>query len=428
MAFSRPAVDSSVLTAMICSGAVSAQFIAGKATRDALYLAHLDVTDPPVDGDRHRCRLHSAGLCRFPRRFARIAPGTFVPAAFAVSAALLFGSWFLARWAPRAAAQAVYLQISGLGPMLGSGFWLIATERFDPHTARSNFGRIAGVGTITGLVAALVTERIGATLGIAAMLPLLAAINLICAWLVRRLAGPQVLTIHDKGMEIAPDLVADIAAFRAPRSGRCAVSPESGGARAAWDRRGGAGRLRVQGGGRRGVRHGATRCCDSSRCITRVSACWRSWCRVDRHPSRSKSSAWRSRQPRRRSRCWSAGSAVCLSGSRRRARRARGRIDPSRSSLFKTGYEIFFTPIAPHDKRAAKSIIDVGFDRLGDAVGGGLIRLLIMLPGTVHYTALLGVAVGCSAARRRRRAAAQPGLHPLARAQPPRPRRRTRAG
>ena len=40
-----------------------------------------------------------------------------------------------------------------------------------------------------------------------------------------------------------------------------------------------------------------------------------------------------------------------------------------RGSLFKTGYEIFFTPIEAQDKRAAKSIIDVGFDRLGEAVG-----------------------------------------------------------
>ena len=44
----RPALDPAVLTAMICSGVVSAQFIAGKATRDALYLAHLDVTTLPA--------------------------------------------------------------------------------------------------------------------------------------------------------------------------------------------------------------------------------------------------------------------------------------------------------------------------------------------------------------------------------------------
>ena len=55
------------------------------------------------------------------RSLRAIAPGTFVPATFAVSAALLLGSWFLLEWSPRLAAQAVYLQISGLGPMLGSG-------------------------------------------------------------------------------------------------------------------------------------------------------------------------------------------------------------------------------------------------------------------------------------------------------------------
>jgi hypothetical protein len=75
---------------------------------------------------------------------------------------------------------------------------------------------------------------------------------------------------------------------------------------------------------------------------------------------------------------------------------ARAAESTLRSSLFKTGYEIFFTPIAPHDKRAAKSIIDVGFDRLGDAVGGALILLLIMLPSAMQYTALLAVAIGFS--------------------------------
>ena len=52
----------------------------------------------------------------------------------------------------------------------------------------------------------------------------------------------------------------------------------------------------------------------------------------------------------------------------------RGGESVFRGSLFRTGYEIFYTPIPPDEKRAAKSIIDVGFDRLGDALGGGLIR------------------------------------------------------
>ncbi|HEY6507652.1 MAG TPA: hypothetical protein VIY56_06540, partial [Vicinamibacterales bacterium] len=67
-----------------------------------------------------------------------------------------------------------------------------------------------------------------------------------------------------------------------------------------------------------------------------------------------------------------------------------------RASLFKTGYEIFFTPVSPQDKRAAKSIIDVGFDRLGDVVGGGLIALLLVVPVGTASQRLLSTAVACS--------------------------------
>ena len=58
-----------------------------------------------------------------------------------------------------------------------------------------------------------------------------------------------------------------------------------------------------------------------------------------------------------------------------------------RGSLFRTGYEIFYTPIPADEKRAAKSIIDVGFDRLGDAVGGGLVRAADPAAGARSSTA-----------------------------------------
>jgi hypothetical protein len=395
MPSSRREVDSSVFTAMICSGAVSAQFIAGKATRDALYLAHLDVTTLPV------IVVVTALVSIFlvfasSRALRAITPGTFVPAAFALSGALLLASWFVLEWSPRLAAQAVYLQIAGLGPMLGSGFWLIATERFDPHTARMNFGRIAGVGTITGLVAALVTERIGATVGIAAMLPVLAALNLLCAWQIRRLAGPKVLTIHDKAMEVAPDLAAT-----SPRSGLRVLA--------------GAPYLRnlaalvllgtvaatlvdyvfkVQ----------AVEAFGQGDALLQFFALYYAAVSLVAFVVQSVSAplvleklglAITTATPSLALVVGGLGGLVFpgLGG----ALVARAGESTLRSSLFKTGYEIFFTPIASQDKRAAKSIIDVGFDRLGDAVGGGLIRLLIMLPSSTQYTALLGVAIGCSA-------------------------------
>ena len=60
-------------------------------------------------------------------------------------------------------------------------------------------------------------------------------------------------------------------------------------------------------------------------------------------------------------------SAAVLAGS---LIAARGGESVFRGSLFRTGYEIFYTPIPSDEKRAAKSIIDVGFDELSMAVHG----------------------------------------------------------
>lgn len=391
----RPALEPAVLTAMICSGAVTAQFIAGKATRDALYLAHLPVTTLPAIVVATAV-LSILLVIVSSRALRAITPGTFVPVTFVISAALLLGSWLLLGSAPTLAAQVVYLQISGLGPMLGSGFWLIATERFDPHTARLNFGRIAGIGTITGLVAALVTERIGATLGIDEMLPLLAGLNLICAWQIRRLAGPKAMTIHDKAMEVAPDLAAT-----SPRSGlrvlagapylrNLAALVLLGTVAAAFiDYVFKVEAVEVFGKG------------DS---LLQFFALYYAGVSMLAFVVQSASAplvlerlglAVTTATPSLALVIGGLGGLVFpgLGG----ALVARAGESTLRSSLFKTGYEIFFTPIASHDKRAAKSIIDVGFDRLGDAVGGGLIQLLIMLPSASQYAALMWAAIGCSA-------------------------------
>jgi hypothetical protein len=69
-----------------------------------------------------------------------------------------------------------------------------------------------------------------------------------------------------------------------------------------------------------------------------------------------------------------------------------------RGSLFRASYEIFYTPMEPTERRAAKSIIDVGFDRLGDAAGAiGVWLVLLLAPGTVQVQAILWLAVITSA-------------------------------
>ena len=380
---------------MVCSGVVSAQFIAGKATRDALYLAHMDVTTLPLMVIA--TAVFSILLVAVSSRSLRkVAPGTFVPAAFAVSAALLLGAWALLAWAPTLAAQAIYLQISGLGPMLGSGFWLIATERFDPHTARLQFGRIAGIGTLSGLAGALVAERIAATVGVNTMLPVLAVLNLVCAWQIRRLAGPVARANHDAALEGAPDLAA-----ASPRSG-LRVLAEAPYLRnlAALVLLGTIGAtladyvFKVQ----------AVETLGRSDTLLRFFALYYAGVSLLAFVVQSASSAVALEKLGLAVTTATPSLALAVSGlgglvfpGLEGALVARGSESVFRSSLFKTGYEIFFTPIASQDKRAAKSIIDVGFDRLGDAVGGGLVSLLIMLPATGQYAALLGAAILCSA-------------------------------
>ena len=90
---------------------------------------------------------------------------------------LFLVEWLVRFQAPAATATLLYLHISAMGPLLASGFWLIASERFDPRTAKRRFGQITGAGTLGGLLGALVSERVAAMLGAPAMLLVLAAFS-----------------------------------------------------------------------------------------------------------------------------------------------------------------------------------------------------------------------------------------------------------
>jgi hypothetical protein len=393
MTSSSPRPDPAVIIAMICSGAVSAQFIAGKATRDALYLANLDVTTLPaiVVGTAIVSILL---VFASSRGLQRVSPATFVPMAFAVSGLLLFASWLLTFTMPVLAARLVYLQISGLGPMLGSSFWLIASERFDPHTARHHFGRIAAVGTLTGLAGALVAERVAVMVGVAAMLPVLAAINIFCAWQIRRLAvsSPTKQTTLDAA---PPDLAA-----ASPQSGLHVL------ARAPYLRNlaalvllGTIGAALVD----YVFKAQAVDTFGRGESLLRFFALYYAGVSLLSFIVQTTSSALALERLGLGLTTSTPSLALAVGGlggllvpGLAGALVARTGESVFRGSLFRTGYEIFYTPIAADDKRAAKSIIDVGFDRLGDAVGGGLVRLLILLPVTRQYTALLLAAVAIS--------------------------------
>jgi hypothetical protein len=67
----------------------------------------------------------------------------------------------------------------------------------------------------------------------------------------------------------------------------------------------------------------------------------------------------------------------------------------TRGSLYRSAYELFYTAVPADDKRAVKSLVDVGADRAGDAMGSaGVSLMLVLAPG--HYNLILALASGIS--------------------------------
>ena len=62
---------------------------------------------------------------------------------------------------PEVTAALVYLHIVAFGSVLLSGFWGLASERFDPRDARSSFAQITAFGTLGSLAGGLLAEQIG---------------------------------------------------------------------------------------------------------------------------------------------------------------------------------------------------------------------------------------------------------------------------
>ena len=394
MRSSVPQPGAAVATAMLCAGTVTAQFIAGKATRDALYLANLDVTSLPAMVIA--TAVLSMGLVLVSARGLRaFSPATFFSLAFAASALLLVAEWALVSVAPRVAAAVVYLQISGVGPMLGSGFWLIATERFDPHTAKKRFGQIAGAGTLGGLVGGLVAERVAAGFGVAAMLPILAALNLLAAWQIRQF-GASVRTGRERrALDAAPELAPESprSGFRvlaeAPYLRNLATLVLLGTLGAAlMDYVFKAQAVTTFGRGDSLLRFFAIYYASTS-LLTFVLQTTTSRLALEKLGL-----AVSAGTPSMALFAGSLGSLLAPGFTGAVA--ARGGESVFRGSLYRSGYELFYTPIPVSEKRAAKSFIDVGVDRLGDAFGGGVVQLVLFLAPASPFNIILAVTLVCS--------------------------------
>jgi hypothetical protein len=382
----------SMVTAMGCSAAVSAQFVGGKAARDALFLGSIAYTAlPTMVTATALFSLVFVALNAFAAR--HVAPRTLVPVSFAASGMLFVVESVLVVHVPALAAVLVYVHISGAGPVLGSGFWLIASERFDPRTAKRRFGQIAAGGTIGGLLSGVLAERLAGSFGAPAMLPFLGALHLIAAWQVQQLA--------------------DSTSGPPPGSGRAAgvFSPESGLhviGRSSYLRQlavvvllgtASAGCLdylfKVEAVHALGQREG----------LLRLFAIYYTATSLATLVVQTSASRFALKHFGRASIASSPSMALIVGGVGALAAPgfpstllARAGESVFRGSLFRAGYELFYAPVPAAEKRAAKSLIDVGADRLGDATASGFIQVVLAaVEPSRRYQALLAVAMTASA-------------------------------
>ena len=379
--------------AVLAAGLLVAQQVAGKATRDAFFLSHFDVTSLPLMAATSAL-LSLLAVFAFARGMAALSPARLVPLAAGASAALLTAEWSLSGPLPCLAAVAVYLHTTLFGATLMSGFWSLVNERFDPHSARRAIGPIGSGASLGGIIGGLITWRAAAAVSVPAMLLGMAALNLLCLEPLLRLgpvrAGASGGTRVSTPLEPQPepsglrliqafpylrnlalvvglcafvealvDYVFNAAAVASLAKGQALMSffalfqtivallslaVQAVMARACLARLGLAGSLAVQ---PAVVTLGGILVLFSPRLSTTVLL--------------------------------------------------RGAQAVLRNSLFRSAYELLYTPLPRERKRPTKMIVDVGFERLGTAAGSGVVMLVLGIATTTPTRVLLALAVACAA-------------------------------
>jgi len=365
--------DRTVLAAIVSAGAMIAFQVGGKATRDAVFLSNFPLTALPI------MLLASAvvsliAVLAASRLIARKGPSAVIPVAFAVSSILLFAEWMTFPVAPRATVVAIYLHMAGFGAILVSGFWSIISELFDPRTAKAEVGRIAAGGTLGGLLGGVIAERTGTLFSVSAMLPVLAGLHFTCAVLNRRLQLPHIT------LPVQPNSEASDPAGKwgfqllnaAPYLKHLAVLVMlSTIAETLLDYVFKAQALGTFSQGQQLIRFFAFYYTGISLITFLIQAAF------SRHflqqfgltPTISTLPLM----------VTGGGVGALLWPGLLSMGFVRGAQAVLRSSLFRSGYELLYAPVAPSEKRAAKTIVDVGFDKMGDAVGAGLIRVVLAI-------------------------------------------------
>lgn len=175
--------------ALIAATTMIAQQVAGKATRDALFLSNFDVTNLPKVVIAAAIA-SIAGVLLMSRLLSVISPIKLIPVVFGLSSLLYIGEWFLLDYRPGITSIALYLHMAVFGAILISGFWSIINERFDPHSAKQRVARIAAAAALGGVIGGVLASEVAKSMDVRAVLLFLSGLHFICMVTVRCIGAP----------------------------------------------------------------------------------------------------------------------------------------------------------------------------------------------------------------------------------------------
>jgi hypothetical protein len=361
--------------AILVSLLMMAWQLAAKTTRDSLFLAVFPASAlPPAVGAAAVCSilvaLFSAKLVH------RFGPYRLIPSVYLLGAGLHVAEWMLLPIFPRPIAAFIYIHIMSLGPVMLSGFWALASERFDPREARRRFGQIAAAGTLGSLAGGLLAERVAALSTSADLLILLAVLQLAGSLALFRFAPTH---SAEKKHEIpsfpemlsgAPYLVG-LAAFV------MLISMSAAGLDFLFR----SSALTQFGKGAGLSRFFAIFYTSTSLATFAVQA--------------GLSRIWLKRFGPGRT---VAVLPVAVTGASLVSLLvpgaaaiffSRGLEVLLRGSLFRSGYELFYTPMPAAERRSVKTVIDIGADRVGEGLAAASIQLLLVFPAEASFRFIL---------------------------------------
>jgi hypothetical protein len=359
-------VDGPQAAATIAAAALVAAHVVSKATRDALFLSHFPPTRLPIVMTASIV-LSGGVVTVLTRLISRFGPAFVAPRLFALHAAFLGIEWVLAQRSETAAAIVVYVHTAAFGAPILSAFWSMVSERFDPYAAKRAIGRLGAGAAFGGLIGGGIAWGGSKIAPVPALLLAGAALSLVSVWGVHELAqSPR---------ESAPPspTPSTLGALRdTPYLRRlCTVVALGGLLQALLDFTLGAQAKSTYGGGRRllsffaifqtavGVVSFVLQAAASGPALDRLGIGGT----IALLPATA------------------AGLGAVVLGAPTLLTTALQRASEAvlRASLFRSAYEVLFTPVPQSLKRPLKTVIDVSFDRLGGLVGTGVTLALIGL-------------------------------------------------